>query len=72
MKENLFENSLQVLRDVAFMVPDLLNIVIPFLELRRQANKKRFSYISQLFNKNETFLAVFSIMVLWFILLSLP
>lgn len=68
--KSIFE--LQIMRDIAFMIPDLLNIVIPFVELKRQANKRRLSSIFQVLNKHDIFIAIASIVILWLILLSLP
>ena len=63
---------LQVMRDIAFMIPDLLNIVIPLFELKRQANKRRLSSIWEVLHRNDLFIAAASIIVLWLTLLSLP
>ena len=60
------------MRDIAFMIPDLLNIVIPFFELKRQANKRRLSSVFQVLNKHDIFIAIASIITLWLTLLSLP
>lgn len=56
----------QFTRDIGFMIPDLLHIVIPAFELRRLKNQ-RGARFWDIFSHSDIFLSIFLISVLWFI-----
>ena len=57
----------QILRDLGFMVPDLLHIWLSWLEMK-EAGKKRGCPPSHLLKKNEVIVAFTSVMFLWLVI----
>ncbi|XP_050718284.1 uncharacterized protein LOC126999566 isoform X2 [Eriocheir sinensis] len=60
----------QVLRDIFFMVPDLLHLTLPFLELRKVARSRNLPTAHMISNK-EFFSSVAFVLSGWFVCLIL-
>ena len=62
-----FEGQIhQVLRDLGFMVPDILHIWLSWLEMK-EVGKKRGCPPSHLLKNNEVIVAFTSVMFLWLV-----
>lgn len=60
----------QVLRDIFFMLPDMLHIIIPLAELRRLAKSKR-TPATHLISNEQFFGSLFLVSALWVVCLTL-